>query len=110
MLFKKIEADNRILHRDWEDYNGKVVFRPRNMSAAELQKEIYDCYSKVFSPGRVIRFFFSGNKGWKLEFMGEAIFRYLEKKKMEKYINNKLIYYSRGNKEKQGVLAMEPKI
>jgi radical SAM superfamily enzyme YgiQ (UPF0313 family) len=110
ILFKRLEADNRILHHNWEDYNGKVVFRPKNMSAAELQKEIYDCYSKVFSPGRVIRFFFSGNKGWKLEFLGEAIFRYLEKIKMEKYINNKLIYYSYGNKESQSVLAMESKI
>jgi radical SAM superfamily enzyme YgiQ (UPF0313 family) len=37
-LFRKMEADNRILTRDWRKYNSRVdvVFRPKRMSAAEL--------------------------------------------------------------------------
>ncbi len=93
-LFENLEEENRILHRNWEHYNGKVVIRPKNMTPAELQKEIYDCYSKVFSVWRIIRFFFLGNKGWKLEFFGEAIFRYLEKWKAIHYIRKKLVHYS----------------
>lgn len=93
-LFKKLEEENRILHRNWAHYNGKVVIRPKNMTPAELQKEIYDCYSKVFSVWRVIRFFFLGNKGWKLEFFGEALFRHLEKWKANRYKREKLAHYS----------------
>jgi radical SAM superfamily enzyme YgiQ (UPF0313 family) len=89
-LYKTFEQKERILHRNWQDYNGKVVFKPKNMTAAELQKEIYACYSRVFSPLRIVRFFFLGNKGWKLEFLGEAIFRYLEKLKIKKFISEKL--------------------
>ena len=93
-LFKKFEEENRILHRNWEYYNGKVVITPKNMTPAELQKEIYDCYSKVFSVWRIIRFFFIGNKGWKLEFIGEAIFRHLEKLKANNYQRENLVHFS----------------
>ena len=37
-LFKKLEAEGRILTRDWRKYNSRdyVVFQPSNMSTAEL--------------------------------------------------------------------------
>ena len=94
-LYLALEEQNRILHRNWEHFNGKVVFRPKNMTPAELQKEIYECYSKVFSPRRVLKFLFSGNRGWKLEYLGEAVFRYLEKMKMENYLKKELVHYSK---------------
>lgn len=93
-LFKDLEEQNRILHHNWAHYNGKIVFKPRNMKPSELQKEVYDCYSRVFSPWRVLRFLFTGNKGWKLEFLGEAVFRYLEKVKMNQYLKKELVHYS----------------
>ena len=37
-LFQRLEAEGRILTRDWSKYNGRadVVFRPRQMSPEEL--------------------------------------------------------------------------
>jgi radical SAM superfamily enzyme YgiQ (UPF0313 family) len=87
-LYKKLETESRILHRNWQHYNGKIAFKPKNMTPAELTREIYDCYSKVFSPWRVIRFFFAGNRGWKMEFIGEALFRHFEKSKIKNYVKN----------------------
>ena len=91
-LYRKLKSENRILHQSWQDYNGKVVFKPKNMTPTQLTQEIYDCYSKVFSPWRMIRFFFVGNKGWKREIVGESIFRYLEKTKIKNYVKNNLIH------------------
>ena len=89
-LFKKMKNENRILHEDWRYYSGKVVFTPKRLSAAELQMEIYDCYKKVFSPLRVIRFLLFGPKGFKLAGLGEAIFRHIEQFKNKNYIKDKL--------------------
>ena len=89
-VFRKLKKDGRILHEDWEHYDGKVVFSPKNMTAAELQKEIYDCYRKVFSPLRVLKFLLFGPKGFKLAALGEAIFRHLEWIKKKNYIRDKL--------------------
>jgi len=89
-LFRKLKKDGRILNEDWQHYDGKVVFAPKNMTAAELQKEIYDCYRKVFSPLRVLKFLLFGPKGFKLAGLGESIFRHLEWIKKKNYIRDKL--------------------
>jgi radical SAM superfamily enzyme YgiQ (UPF0313 family) len=89
-LFRKLKKDGRILNEDWQHYDGKVVFSPKNMTAAELQKEIYDCYRKVFSPLRVLKFLLFGPKGFKLAGLGESIFRHLEWIKKKNYIRDKL--------------------
>ena len=38
-LFRRMDNDGRILTRDWREYNGResVVYKPRQMSVAELQ-------------------------------------------------------------------------
>ena len=89
-VFRKLKKDGRILHEDWQHYDGKVVFSPNNMTAAELQKEIYDCYRKVFSPLRVLKFVLFGPKGFKLAGLGEATLRHLEWLKKKNYIRDKL--------------------
>jgi radical SAM superfamily enzyme YgiQ (UPF0313 family) len=89
-VFRKLKKDGRILHEDWQHYDGKVVFSPKNMTAAELQKEIYDCYRKVFSPLRVLKFLLFGPKGFKLAGLGESILRHLEWIKKKNYIQDKL--------------------
>ena len=38
-LFQKLVHENRIIHRNWSKYDGShAVFRPRQMTAAELEK------------------------------------------------------------------------
>ena len=49
-LFKQLEAEDRLLHRDWSLYDtGHVVFRPRHMSPQELEQGYVRCYERIFS-------------------------------------------------------------
>jgi radical SAM superfamily enzyme YgiQ (UPF0313 family) len=89
-LFRKLKAENRILHENWNEYNGKVVFQPKNVTPRELLEEIYVCYRKVYSPFRVMKYLLSGKKGWRLGFFGEAMFRHLEGMRMRRYIRERL--------------------
>jgi len=89
-LFKQLKAENRILHEDWQYYNGKVVFKPKNLTAAELQKEIYDCYTSVYTPLGLAKYLLCGKKGSKLGVIGEAAIRYWEWRKCKRYIRERL--------------------
>ena len=89
-LYKRLKKEGRILHEDWQDYNGKVVFAPKKLTAAELQEEIYACYKKVYSLLRTIKLFLSVKRGFKLGALGETFMRHLEGIKRKNYIKDKL--------------------
>ena len=89
-LFRSLKKQGRILHENWQDYNGKVVFKPKNLTAAELQKEIYDCYRSVYSPLRLAKYILFGKRGSKLGVIGEGLIRYWEWFKCKNYIKDKL--------------------
>jgi radical SAM superfamily enzyme YgiQ (UPF0313 family) len=89
-LFKRLKAENRILHEDWQYYNGKVVFKPKNLTPSELQKEIYDCYKRVYTPSRLLKYLVCGKRGSRLGVIGEAAIRYREWKKCKRYIKERL--------------------
>jgi radical SAM superfamily enzyme YgiQ (UPF0313 family) len=49
-LFRQLDAENRILHRDWDRYDtAHVVFRPKHMSPEELDQGYAWCYERLFS-------------------------------------------------------------
>jgi radical SAM superfamily enzyme YgiQ (UPF0313 family) len=49
-LFRQLEGEGRILHRDWDKYDtAHVVFRPKQMSAEELDAGYAWCYDTLFS-------------------------------------------------------------
>jgi len=49
-LFRRFEAEGRLLHRDWSLYDtAHVVFRPRLMSPRELMRGYAWCYRRLFS-------------------------------------------------------------
>jgi radical SAM superfamily enzyme YgiQ (UPF0313 family) len=49
-LFRRLEREGRILHRDWSRYDtGHAVFRPTRMSPDELEEGYVRCYRRVFS-------------------------------------------------------------
>jgi radical SAM superfamily enzyme YgiQ (UPF0313 family) len=55
-LFAQLEAEGRILHRDWSLYDtSHVVFRPRLMSAEQLAEGYSWCYRRLFSHGSIWR-------------------------------------------------------
>jgi len=49
-LFESLEAEGRILTRDWTQYDtAHVVFQPRRMSAEELLQGYRRCYRRLYS-------------------------------------------------------------
>lgn len=49
-LFGRLEAEGRLLHRNWNLYDtAHVVFQPQQMSIEELQKGYDACYRELFS-------------------------------------------------------------
>ncbi len=55
-LFKQLDAENRVVHRDWGLYDtAHVVFEPARMSAEELQAGYEWCYRRLFSHASIWR-------------------------------------------------------
>ncbi|MBW3596693.1 MAG: B12-binding domain-containing radical SAM protein [Planctomycetes bacterium] len=55
-LFQQMEAEGRLLHKDWSLYDtAHVVFRPRGMSPEQLADGYAWCYRRLFSHGSIWR-------------------------------------------------------
>jgi radical SAM superfamily enzyme YgiQ (UPF0313 family) len=55
-LFRRMESEGRILHKDWSRYDtAHVVFRPRHMTPEELSEGYAWCYERLFSHGSIWR-------------------------------------------------------
>jgi len=49
-LFRSLEAEGRLLHRDWSRYDtAHAVFQPKHMSPGELEAGYARCYEALFS-------------------------------------------------------------
>ena len=55
-LFRQMETEGRILHRDWTLYDtGHAVFRPRHMTPEELEQGYAWIYQRLFSHASIWR-------------------------------------------------------
>jgi radical SAM superfamily enzyme YgiQ (UPF0313 family) len=55
-LFRQLEAEDRLLHRDWEKYDtAHVVFRPRHLTPEELLLGYDWLYRRLFSHASIWR-------------------------------------------------------
>jgi radical SAM superfamily enzyme YgiQ (UPF0313 family) len=55
-LFKQMEAEGRILHRNWTLYDtGHVVFKPKHMTPGQLAEGYAWCYRRLFSHASIWR-------------------------------------------------------
>jgi radical SAM superfamily enzyme YgiQ (UPF0313 family) len=55
-LFRQMEAEGRILHRDWSFYDtGHAVFRPKHMTPEELEHGYAWIYQRLFSHSSIWR-------------------------------------------------------
>ncbi len=55
-LFRQLEAEGRILHRDWDRYDtAHVVFQPKHMSCEQLDDGYAWCYERLFSHASIWR-------------------------------------------------------
>jgi hypothetical protein len=49
-LYRQMEAEGRLLHRDWDHYDtAHVVFRPKRMTVRQLADGYAWCYRRLFS-------------------------------------------------------------
>ncbi len=56
LLFRQMEAEGRLLHRDWSLYDtAHAVFRPKNMSPEELEQGYAWIYQRLFSHASIWR-------------------------------------------------------
>jgi len=57
--FKKLELDNRILTKDWSQYDGShSVYQPKNMTTAELEEGVYWVWKQTASLLERIKYIF----------------------------------------------------
>ncbi len=55
-LFQRMQAEGRILHRDWDRYDTRhVVFRTKGMTAAELEAGYWRAYRDFYRWGSILR-------------------------------------------------------
>jgi len=55
-LYAELEAQGRLLHRDWDLYDtGHAVFRPKQMSPEELERGYAWTYERLFSHASIWR-------------------------------------------------------
>ena len=55
-LYQRMEAEGRLLHRDWDLYDTRhVVFRTRGMSAKELESGYWRAYRDFYRWGSILR-------------------------------------------------------
>jgi radical SAM superfamily enzyme YgiQ (UPF0313 family) len=55
-LFRQMESEDRILHRDWSQYDtAHVVFRPKRMTQRQLAEGYAWCYRRLFSSASIWR-------------------------------------------------------
>jgi len=55
-LYKRMDAEGRIIDRDWAHYDGRhVVFKPRLMSPETLQEGFFWAYHKFYSLPSVVK-------------------------------------------------------
>jgi radical SAM superfamily enzyme YgiQ (UPF0313 family) len=55
-LFRQMEAEGRLLHRDWALYDtAHAVFRPKHMAPEELERGYAWLYERLFSHGSIWR-------------------------------------------------------
>jgi len=63
--------ENRLIHRDWAKYNGNVVHYPKNISPHELQQEIIDAISELYSVKRLFHALIYEKRRSKILLLGE---------------------------------------
>lgn len=62
--YKALEKEGRIIDRDWGKYHtGEVVFRPRGMTAEELQRGYYWIFRETYSIRNILKRSLRSTKG-----------------------------------------------
>lgn len=80
-LFDRMKAEGRILHNEWEKYDGKhVVFKPKRMSMETLQEGFYWANHRFYSHDSIMRRLFYTNQRLLARWMMNMAFRSIIKR------------------------------
>ena len=76
-LFRQMEDEGRLLHRDWALYDTThVVFRPRHMEAEELQAGYEWLYRRLFSHASILARRPAARSEWPAYFAGAYLYKH----------------------------------
>ena len=78
----------RLLHQNWEKYNGNTVHRPKNMSPYELQLEHIDASKRIYSFRRLIKALICEDFVHKGLFLGEFLWHWSIRMDLKKELKN----------------------
>jgi len=63
-LYDQLEAEGRIIHRDWARYHaGECVIQPKQMSPEELERGYFRLYKRFYSYANILRRVFRRPRG-----------------------------------------------
>ncbi len=83
-LFKKMESEGRLLHRDWSQYNGAtVVFKPNLMTEKTLQRGFDWVCKEAYSWGSIFKRVFHPQQRFYTRVLSNMAYRIIAKKKPE---------------------------
>jgi radical SAM superfamily enzyme YgiQ (UPF0313 family) len=86
-LYKRLEAEGRILTKDWELYDAQhVVFQPKHMSVEELQRGIEAAWKHAYSLHSICRRISHSPAPWPVRLLTNTGYRF--------YANNLSRYYN----------------
>lgn len=78
----------RLLHKNWEKYNGNTVHRPKNMTPYELQLEHIEASKRIYSFPRLIKALICEDLVHKGLFFGEFLWHMSIRKDLKKELKN----------------------
>lgn len=78
------ESKSRLIHQNWEKYDGNVVHYPKNIKPHELQMEIISASRKIYSFRRLLHAVFCYKKVNKILFIGEFFWQKSLRKDLKK--------------------------
>lgn len=74
--FEKLEAEGRLLHREWEYYDTQhVVFQPRRMSPGELDEGFKRAFKRSFSIRSNLARTMDSGKNFPITFLGNLAYK-----------------------------------
>ncbi|MFW5740552.1 MAG: B12-binding domain-containing radical SAM protein, partial [Myxococcota bacterium] len=80
-LFRRLEKDGRVLSYDWSEYDTmKVVFRPKQMTPAELYEGFRWAYRETFTLSSILHRTVGAGMNFPIAFMGNLTYRLFVKK------------------------------
>jgi radical SAM superfamily enzyme YgiQ (UPF0313 family) len=86
-LFRRMEAEGRLLHKDWGQYNGAtVVFKPRLMTEETLQRGFHWACKEGYSWGSIFRRVFHPQQRFFTRVLSNIAYRSIAQKTPEGYL------------------------